>query len=109
MNHITFESLAESGGVEILVINGEVVARGIWVEDAVALLHDGAVNAKSYSDTGVFVLVRGSPARGAGAGAARYLDETGRTTREFILQSRNAAAQFVLGPSGATGSWKPEA
>ena len=43
------------------------------------------------------------------AGAARYLDETGRTTREFILQSRNAAAQFVLGPSGATGSWKPEA
>ena len=43
------------------------------------------------------------------AGAARCLDETGRTTREFILQSRNAAARFVLGPSGQTGDWKPEA
>ena len=109
MNHMTFESIAAAGGAEVLVINGEAAARGIWIPEAVAMLRDWQTDAQSYPDTGVFVLFRGSPARGADEAARQYLDENGRTTREFILQSRNAAARFVLGPDGGTGSWKAEA
>lgn len=94
--------------MEILSIdkNG-VSAKGIHVSEAIATLDDAQISAKGYPDTGVFVLFKGSDVSPTVKGKYKqYIDANGKTTKEIVFQSRNAAAQFVLGDKGRTNDWK---
>ena len=106
-----FETMAKQSKAEILQITNEksqIIARGIWMQDAMAVLQDNSICWSSYPDTGVFVLFQGSQAALPEAGKyAACISTDQKTTREIVFQSRNAAAQFVLGNIGRTNHWEP--
>lgn len=103
---INFENMAPQ--TEILYINKDVVsAKGIHIPEAIAAFDDAQISAKTYPDTGVFVLFKGSDVSPTVKGNFKqHIDENEKTTREIIFQSRNAADQFVLGDKGRTNDWK---
>ena len=104
---VSFESILEHENIIPLQIieDGTVIARGIWVNQALTAFCDGQTSTISYSDTGVFVLFKGSQAFSAEDKYRKYIDNH-ITTREIVFQSRQAAAQFVLGSKGRTNYWK---
>lgn len=99
-----FEKLHELTKATVLQITreGKNLAQGVYLPDAIMSFADDQTVSESYSDTGVFILLRGSFAYGK----SPYVAEDQRTTREILFQSRNAAAQFVLGPGGRSNHWK---
>ena len=87
--------------------NDEIIARGVHFDKMVLTAEDGEISAISSKDTGVFVLFKGSHSVTTDKKYTKYV-ENGITTRELAFQSKNAAAQFVLGISGRTNHWKSE-
>lgn len=104
---ITFENMAGTGMKIYEIERDGVSAKGICIPEAIAMLDDAGISAKGYPDTGVFVLFKGSSASPeAKKKCAQYIDKNEKTTRELVFQSRNAAAQFVLGEKGRTNDWE---
>lgn len=103
----SFEILARQAGLSILNImeNDNVIASGFFIPKAVAAFHDDNISAISYSDTGVFVLFKGSFTYSSDDKYNAYINTERRTNREILFQSKNAAAQFVLGDKGRTNHW----
>lgn len=81
-------------------------ASGIYFPNAVLTFRDGDSSVISYSDTGVFILFRGSDINSKNIISEKYLDENSRTIKDVVFQSRNMAAKAVLGDKGCTNSWK---
>lgn len=106
--NMSFESIAKQIGMQTLQIteNDVVIARGIYIPNAVTSFCDDATSTISYPDTGVFVLFKGGFASATEDKYRPYIDENRKTNREIVFQSRNAAAQFVLGDKGSTDYWK---
>ena len=105
---INFENMAIQTEMKILSIDKDgVSANGIHIPEAIATFDDAKISAKGYPDSGVFVLFKGSdvflPVKEK---YKQYIDTDGKTTVEIVFQSRNAAAQFVLGEKGRTNDWK---
>lgn len=105
---MSFESIAEKAGVPPLRIteNDIVIARGIYIPNAVTSFRDDDTSTISYPDTGVFVLFKDSYASSTEDKYRPYIDANRTTNREIVFQSRNAAAQFVLGDQGRTNHWR---
>lgn len=81
-------------------------ASGIYFPNAVLTFRDGDSSVISYSDTGVFILLRGSDINSKNIIFEKYLDENSRTIKDVVFQSRNMAAKAVLGDKGCTNSWE---
>lgn len=81
-------------------------ASGIYFPNAVLTFRDGDSSVNSYSDTGVFILFRGSDINSKNIISEKYLDENSRTIKDVVFRSRNMAAKAVLGDKGCTNSWK---
>lgn len=105
---IGFETIAQQIGIEILQIteNGIVIAKGICIPEAVTSFCDNNTSTISYPDTGVFILFKDSYASSSEYKYKPYIDSNRKTNREIVFQSKNAAAQFVLGETGRTNNWK---
>lgn len=105
---IGFETIAQQIGIEILQIteNGIVIAKGICIPEAVTSFDDNNTSVISYPDTGVFILFKDSYASSLEEKYKPYIDSNRKTNREIVFQSKNAAAQFVLGETGRTNNWK---
>lgn len=105
---MSFESIAKQIGMQTLQIteNDIVIARGIYIPNAVTSFRDDDTSTISYPDTGVFVLFKDSFASSTEDKYRPYIDANRTTNREIVFQSRNAAAQFVLGDQGRTNHWR---
>ena len=105
---INFETIAQQVGIEILQIteNGIVIAKGICIPEAVTSFCDNNTSTISYPDTGVFILFKDSYASSLEEKYKPYIDSNKKTNREIIFQSKNAAAQFVLGSKSKSNYWK---
>lgn len=103
-----FETIAKQAKLQILQIteNGIVIAKGICIPEAVTSFCDNNTSTISYPDTGVFILFKDSYASSLEEKYKPYIDSNKKTNREIIFQSKNAAAQFVLGKTGRTNDWK---
>ena len=103
-----FEIIAKQTGIPILQIteNGVVIAKGICIPEAVTSFCDNNTSTISYPDTGVFILFKDSYASLLEDKYKPYIDSNRKTNREIVFQSKNAAAQFVLGKTGRTNDWK---
>lgn len=110
MADITFKALIEAAHKEeqILTIKKDgKKASGIYVPNAVFAYKDSGTSVVSYVDTGVFVLfARSNASDTVDQKYERYIGKDRKTKREIIFQSRNAAAQFVLGEAGRANHWK---
>lgn len=105
----TFEKMVKGTEMQTLTIHtDDFTAEGIYIPEAVFSFHDADRSDISYSDTGVFILFKGSHIHcPAEKKYEAYIDKTLKvTTREIAFQSRNAAARFVLGDKGNTNSWQ---
>ena len=100
---------AKQAEIQLLQIfeNNIAIARGVHIPEAVMSFNDSNKSAISYPDTGIFVLFKGSHAASTEDKYKPYIGIGQKTNREIIFQSRNAAAQFVLGDKGRTNDWKP--
>lgn len=105
---ISFKIIAKQVGMGILQIteNGIVIAEGICIPEAVTSFCDNNTSTISYPDTGVFILFKGSYASSLEDKYKLYIDSNRKTNREIVFQSKNAAAQFVLGSKGRANHWK---
>ena len=103
-----FENMAEALGLTVLHIErgGQVLAKGLFMPEAIATFDDNGISATTYPDTGVFIVFKGSHANIGNSKLDQYLTEDNTTKVELVFQSRNAAAVFVLGNSGRTNDWK---
>lgn len=103
-----FETIAKQAKLQILQIteNDIVIAKGICIPEAVTSFCDNNTSTISYPDTGVFILFKDSYASSLEEKYKPYIDSNKKTNREIIFQSKNAAAQFVLGKTGRTNDWK---
>ena len=92
---------------EILEISRDdiAIARGAFLPNAVLTFQDDETSIISYPDTGVFILFKGSVAASTDEKYRDSIGSDGRTNREIVFQSRNAAAEFVLGEGGRTNYW----
>ncbi|MBO4693360.1 MAG: hypothetical protein J5659_03080 [Clostridia bacterium] len=88
-----------------IVRNGEIIAKGIYLPKAVFLMQDNGGLTKSYSDMGVFILLKGSKVLASDNILSDYICDN-VTSKDLIFQSRNLAAKFVLGDKGHTNVWK---
>lgn len=106
--NIGFETIAQQVGMEILQIteDGIVIAKGICIPEAVTSFCDNNTSTISYPDTGVFILFKDSCASSLEEKYKPYIDSNRKTNREIIFQSKNAAAQFVLGSKSRSNYWK---
>lgn len=106
--NFNFESIAQQTGTQILQITKDdfVIAKGVYIPEAVACFCDNNISVIGYPDTGVFILFKGSYASSLEDKYKPYIDSNKKTNREIIFQSKNAAAQFVLGSEGNTNYWK---
>lgn len=106
--NISFETIVQQVGMEILQIteNGIVIAKGICIPEAVTSFCDNNTSTISYPDTGVFILFKDSYASSLEDKYKLYIDSNRKTNREIVFQSKNAAAQFVLGSKGGANYWK---
>lgn len=84
------------------------IATGIYIPEALMSFDDNDTSVISYPDTGVFVLLRGSYTSSTENKYKPYIGKDRKTTREIVFQSRNAAAQFVLGNQGCTNCWQEQ-
>ena len=82
-----------------------VIATGIDIPEALISFDDNGTSVISYPDTGIFVLLRGSYSSSTENKYKPYIGKDRKTTREIVFQSKNAAAQFVLGNKGRTNYW----
>lgn len=107
---ISFENIAQQVGIPVLQITKDriVLAKGIHIPETIASLCDDNTSTISYPDTGIFILFKGSHVFSAADRYEQYTDENHRTNREIVFQSRNAAAQFVLGETGRTNNWQQQ-
>lgn len=105
---MNIEEMARRTGYTVLQIerNEKILAQGAHFPNAVAAAKDDSVSTITYPDTGVFVLFIGSHSTSEDRKYAQCLDAAQRTIKEIVFQSRNAAAQFVLGATGKTDDWK---
>ncbi len=94
----------DSNVVFMQMKNG-IDAHGLYVKNGVFIYEDNGCSIKSYLDTGIFMLFEGSQTVCTDEKFKNFIIN-GRTTKNIIFQSRNAAAQFVLGNYGNTGSWE---
>jgi hypothetical protein len=102
----SFENMARKTGIEILEISDKnIKAKGMHMSKAIVSFDVNKTFIISYPDTGVFILFKGSDTLSTGDKYNSCI-ENGKTTREIVFQSRNAAAIFVLGKTGNTHSWK---
>ena len=99
------KKLLEESEIEYMDFPDGNSAFGIYIENAVFVFHDAQMCVKSYPDTGVFLLLKGSYTASSDNKYQEYILE-GKTIKNIIFQSRNAAAQFVLGNTGQTNCWK---
>ena len=99
------KKLLNESEIEYMDFSNGNSAFGIYIENAVFVFHDAQMCVKSYPDTGVFLLLKGSYTASSDNKYQEYILE-GKTIKNIIFQSRNAAAQFVLGDTGQTNSWK---
>lgn len=107
MKYYNFEDMVDKADMRVLEIKeSHAEARGIYTPEALFSYDDDGQSVISYPDTGVFVLLRGSHAECTADKYKDYINHEKKTTREIVFQSRNAAAQFVLGEQGRTDSWK---
>lgn len=104
LHEIKQDNKTERSVVFMQMKNG-VEAHGMYLENGIFFYEDNGRTIKSYLDTGVFILFEGSQTV---CTEEKFKDciKNGRTTKTIIFQSRNAAAQFVLGKSGNTSSWE---
>lgn len=104
--NIDFETMAQEKDILKITRENTIIARGIYLPEAVTSFRDDDTSVISYPDTGVFILLKDSHAFSRESKYAPYINSDQKTTREIIFQSRNAAAQFVLGQTGRTNDWK---
>lgn len=106
--NINFKIIAQQMEIPVLQItkNDTVIAKGICIPEAVTSFCDNNTSTISYPDTGVFILFKDSYASSLEEKYKPYIDSNKKTNREIIFQSKNAAAQFVLGKTGRTNDWK---
>lgn len=88
-----------------IVRNNEIIAKGIYLPATVFLMQDSGGLTKSYSDMGVFVLLKGSKVISENNNFCEFICEN-KTKKNLIFQSRNSAAKFILGENGHTNDWK---
>ena len=105
---MNFEEIARKLNVSILHIkkDGIIVAQGVYIPDAILTFEDGNKSSTSYSDTGIFVLFKGSRVYTTDTKYKKYINSNQEITKELVFQSRNAAAKFVLGTKGRTNAWE---
>ena len=103
-NEIKDGSKTESSVVFMQMKDG-INAHGLYVRNGVFVYEDNGRLIKSYPDTGVFVLFEGSQTICTDKEFEDCIQD-GRTIKTIVFQSRNAAAQFVLGNAGRTNDWK---
>lgn len=103
-----FKAIAKQMGIHILEIteNEAILAKGIHIPEALLAFKDGDTSIRGYPDTGVCILFKGSNSSSTEEKYKPYIDTDHKTIREIVFQSRNAAAQFVLGSKGRTNHWK---
>lgn len=103
-----FETIAKQAKLDVLQIteNDIVIAKGIHVSEALLSFKDRDTSIISSSDTGIFILFKGSHASSLEDKYKPYIDMNRKTTREIVFQSKNAAAQFVLGDKGRSNNWE---
>lgn len=104
----SIESIAKQLNLQFLRIieNGIEIAKGLYISDAVTSFCDNDISTISYPDTGIMILFKDSYASSLEDKYKPYIDSNRKTNREIVFQSRNAAAQFVLGDRGGTSHWK---
>ena len=107
---MTFEEMAIKSNNTIMHIeeNGLIIARGIHIENSLLTFKDNDISVISYPDTGTFVLFKGSNVFSRLKKHKNYVDDRGYTKTEIVFQSKNAAAEFVLGKKGRTNHWKSD-
>lgn len=88
-----------------IIQNGEIIAKGIYLPETVFSLSDNGKQTASYSDMGVFILLKGSKVFANDYNFSEFISNK-ETNKTLIFQSRNAAAKFVLGQKGHTNDWK---
>lgn len=100
--------VAKQAEIQILQIskNDIAIAKGVHIPEAVMSFDDSNKSVISYPDTGIFVLFKGSRVSSTADKYKPYIGTDCKTTREIVFQSKNAAAQFVLGDQGRTNDWK---
>lgn len=107
MGKLSFEEMAKQNKIEILQIKeNNIEAKGIYIPEAIISFNDDKKAIIGYPDTGVFMLFKGSYTSSTENRYKMYINEDHRTTRDIIFQSKNAAAQFVLGNNGRSNYWK---
>lgn len=85
-----------------------IIATGVDIPEALISFDDNGTSVISYPDTGIFVLFRGSYASSTENKYKPYIGNDRKTTKEIVFQSKNAAAQFVLGKKGRTNYWREQ-
>ena len=105
---MTFEEMANvtKATIQHIEINGIIIAKGIHMPDSIISFCDNDNLIIGYPDTGVFILFKDSHTCTANEKYEKYINNNRKTNREIIFQSRNAAAEFVLGKKGNTNYWK---
>lgn len=88
-----------------IVQSGEIIAKGIYLPETVFSFSDNGEFTTSYSDMGIFILLKGSKVFAKCNNFCKYIFNN-ETNKTLIFQSRNAAAKFVLGEKGHTNDWK---
>lgn len=88
-----------------IVQDGEILAKGVYLPEAIISLIDNGKYTKSYSDMGVFILLKGSKVIANVSALSDFICNN-VTSKDLIFQSRNSAAKFVLGEKGHTNDWK---
>lgn len=105
MSNVVKRDRKNEHGVVFMKMKNGTDAQGLYVKNGVFFYEDNGHSIRSYSDTGVFVLFEGSQTVCTEEKFKNCI-QNGRTTKTIIFQSRNIAAQFVLGDSGSTNSWE---
>lgn len=91
---------------KLSIKEGSLLAEGIFIPNVLFSFDDDKKSILNYPDTGIFALLSGSHAHpSVNKKYLPYIKDS-KTTRTIIFQSRNAAAQFVLGPIGRSNHWK---
>lgn len=105
MSNVVKNAYKDEQSVVFMKMKNGIDAHGLYVKNGIFFYEDNGRSIRSYSDTGIFLLFEGSQTL---CTEEKFKDciQNGRTTKAIIFQSRNIAAQFVLGDLGNTGSWE---
>mgnify|MGYP001031898888 CR=1 FL=1 len=86
MFHYIHDKLLDESEIEYMDFPDDNSAFGIYIENAVFVFHDAQMCVKSYPDTGVFLLLKGSYTASSDNKYQEYILE-GKTIKNIIVMS----------------------